>query len=267
MKRIFFILIIFLISSAQGMESSTEYRYFLRITADINNSFSSHTREGAERIIKKYSQGPLPDPQVVTDVLSYCNACGYYIVMHRLLLLWEKAIDINLHSTKQEVSLACMIVNDYLRILNQEIFADILLNTQEEVIQLITSYTNIYVLLCERLADGIDINEPIDLHNNTYLLKIIKSSLEYSHTFAPQINGFLTHFIRKFRHRMDPYAHDYQQKNVFDLCTIKEGDMQERVKNKQFLAALLKKYFPDKLCFTKDKLDKLHNCHFRFIKQ
>ena len=190
----------------------------------------------------------------------------YYKTMHRLLLLWEKEVDINLPSTHLGMSLATLIIAEYVRLLNQEIFADISVNTQEEVIQLITDYTNIYALMCEKCGHTIEINKTFDCHNNTYVLATIKLSIEHSHTFASQINGFITHFIRTFRNRIDPYAQDHKQQTVFDICTVQEHDTQERIKNKQCLAALLKKHFTDReLCITKKDLEKLHNCNFSFI--
>jgi hypothetical protein len=265
MKKILLILALFLALPMQGMN---RYEDYMRVTAEISNPFSkSYTREGAERIVKKYSQEPIPKPQVITDVLGFCNAYNYYIVMHRLLALWEKGIDVNVLSREQGASLATIILTEYLRILNQEIFANIWVSTQEEVIQLNTSYANIYVLLCERFGHCIDINKRLDCHNNTYLLVSIKSSIEYSRSFAPQINDFITHFVRTFRHRMDPYAQDYLGRTVFDLCVVQENDTHKRRENKQFLAALLKKHFTDReLCFAKERLENLYNCHFRFEK-
>jgi hypothetical protein len=80
------------------------------------------------------------------------------------------------------------------------------------------------------------------------------------------IKKIFEEFLQRFGKDIDPFVKDHNKQTVFDLCSTQPGDSETIREKKEYIHAMLIKA-TRKIFITKTELQKLHNCHFRFIQQ
>lgn len=144
---------------------------------------------------------------------------------------------------------------------------------------------NVYVYICQAFKDTININ--IQRDDKTPFMEICDRFIRLKKPGnlrfkmpGNELDIVLENFLQEFNTKIDIETTNKHGQTVFDICNstktfhndymcwIEDNDMnnQHIPANKKNLLVLLKKYFPDKLCFTKERLENLNNCRFRFMR-
>lgn len=184
----------------------------------------------------------------------------------KLLVIWDKEIDMNFD---YESTLFYNIVFDYAQLCI--IFPKERLETKYmddyyikifQCVDDIETYRQLYEYVSDTFKDKVNVN--IKRDGNTLLVQIITEYILNSKD-NPYFKSFLKSFLEKFHNHIDIFIPNSDNKTAFEMCSeTNTKDLEHNLENKKYVLKKLKKYFPDKLIFTKERLEKAHNCHFRF---
>lgn len=172
----------------------------------------------------------------------------------KLLMLWQDTIDINLPRTATKpISISWCI-----RIFPEII--DICLKLLTEKTGALAIYQELYRTVVQVFKQKIDPNL-IDRDHQKSIPNMIllypTLALVWKHSKAKR---FLKEFLDDFHGQITKEIAE----DAMNMCTIQNHDSHVGVANKKHCLTILQSYFPKKLSFTKERLEKTYNCHFRF---
>lgn len=187
---------------------------------------------------------------------------------HFFLELWHNVIDINYNMPTEPLF--------FYDVLDSQCHA--LRNPHSDIKYQQNLYA-LYTYICTAFKDSLNIN--IKDKGMTPFMFVCDQYIRFQKPHKG-LDIFLEHFLQEFNTKIiDIETTNKQGQTVFDICTstktfqnafmgwAEDNSLyynQNISSNKKHLLTLLKKYFPDKLCFTKERLENLNNCHFRFVK-
>lgn len=273
MKKIVILLALFFSTPASAMNHDSIKKalddYTLQFRADIQ----SRNKKKSWRRLKTNiaALGAIPHKVKTSFIFS---RLPFFNINKRLLVLWKDDIDINLSSDLQSSTLRIYekkplplynaLVKEYLYC-----YYPYDLDTYAPEVKKFIDF------IVKHFKNKLNINIASGDESRTPFLMICLWYLILDHSYAP-IASLLESFLKDFQHSIDDQTADAYGQTVFNACAnskeIKINNKASILKETNFennrpkLLTLLKKYFPDKLCCTKDKFETLHNCHFRFQK-
>lgn len=178
---------------------------------------------------------------------------------YKLIMFWQDKIDINLPRTALSPS---FLAEWRFTLLHEIIDLYIYYLTTHKHSDSQNKYKIFYLQMVNAFKHTINPNI-IDQSDQLSIIKRILLppvlAISKKHT---KLKQFLKEFLEEF--------HDQIKSEIVDdalkVCVIEEHDSAQRVVNKHDCIIILQSYsyFPKKLSFTKERLEKTYNCYFRF---
>lgn len=269
-----------------AMNSSSKYNALARCIGDYlsdleHSNYEENIEESQiclERYYKNIERVGWVFQRDMKKTLLFCIEHNHIAIMQQLLILWSNIIDINF-VTQQDSPLCNIIMMEYAKnfylpalIYTPDALGDSWYLLDGDNLQFVLmSYTRIlryrrdfllfYTYFCDCFKNKVNVN--IDDGKGVLSTILCKEYIEKKNADTTY-EIFLEDFFKEFHNHILINGPINASESVFDVCVVKNSDTQEHIKNKKDLLVLLHKYFPQKLSFTKERLDKLHNCRWRF---
>lgn len=245
----------------------------LSVNIDVYDTYCSDFPEHAASYLKgleeKIGNMGTVSQQDMTDAVVYSLAHTLAPnITQKLLIMWHDKININLIPQKQNGLIPRPLFNEIICKYGKSLYMDPPTKNPTDSLYH-KEYESLYLHMCDNFKNELHVNVKHD-HQTPFFLtcKRFISHQQRSLSFnGPEKNlgTFLETFIARFHHDIDFFTRNEDNKDVFDLCEMKDGDEPAAKQNKAALLSLLKKYCLDK-SITKKGLSKAHNCHFLFAK-
>lgn len=259
MKKLFFILALFA-SSLNGMDDNDRLlqdyiRYYQIYLHEYNNKTrEKHPWQELKPSLEKLEN--VSAQNITNAVVVSINRHHFIDLAYNLMLFWQDKIDF-----KIPCSILTFAEYPHYKLIFHTIIDNYLHNNRYKKYETEES-KQLYDMTTKTFFNKIDITLTEQPSGLTPFGIILKHFIGEYGDVARQyyLEIFLADFLDHFHHQLNHATIE----EALDMCNIRPI-YDFRRENKSICRMIIESYYPKKLCFIKEKLKNLHNCHFRYV--